>query len=132
MLKKRKFLTYIIIILTTIITGLSLRYFARYLPRWINLYVGDFLWAFMILFIFSVIFKKKSTLKIMILSLIYCYLIEISQIYHAQWIDNIRQTLVGHLILGRGFLLSDLISYTIGILVGGFVEFNYLEKCFYK
>jgi VanZ family protein len=128
MLRKKKLLTYIIIILTTVIIGLSLRCFARYLPRWINLYVGDFLWAFMIFFIFSMIFKKKSTLKIMVLSLIYCYLIEISQIYHAQWIDNIRQTVVGHLVLGRGFLLSDLISYTIGILAGGFVEFNYLFK----
>lgn len=122
MFPKRKWSIYIIIILTTVIIGLGSRCFAMYLPRWINLYLGDFLWAFMIFFIFAFIFRKKSTLEIITLSLIYCYLIEISQIYHSPWIDNIRQTTVGHLILGHGFLWSDLIAYTVGILVAGVID----------
>lgn len=122
MLPKRKWSIYVGIILTTIIMGLGSRYFAMYLPKWVNLYFGDFLWAFMIFFIFALIFRKKSTLEIMTLSLVYCYLIEISQIYHSPWIDTIRQTTIGHLILGRGFLWSDLISYTIGILAGVIID----------
>ena len=122
MLLKRNRLIYMIIILVTIIMGLGSRYFAMYLPKWVNLYFGDFLWAFMIFFIFGLLFRKNSTLKVMITSLIYCYLIEISQIYNSPWIDNIRQTTVGHLILGRGFLWSDLISYAFGILVGGYID----------
>lgn len=127
MSQKRRTLIYIISILITIIIGLGLRTFSGYLPRWVNLYVGDFLWAFMMFFIFALIFKKKTTLKVMVLSLTYCYLIEISQIYHSPWIDNIRQTTVGHLMLGRGFLWSDLISYTVGICVGGILDFGYFR-----
>src|SRR5699024_5220977 len=106
---------------------LGSRHFAMYLPNWVNLYFGDFLWAFMIFFILAIIFRSKSTLGIIIFSLVYCYLIEISQIYHSTWIDNIRQTTVGHLILGRGFLWSDLISYTIGILAASVID-RYFQK----
>lgn len=112
------------IILITIILGLGSRYYARYLPKWINLYFGDFLWAFMIFFIMAIIFRRRSTIEILVLALVYCYLIEISQIYHSPWIDNIRQTTVGHLILGRGFLWSDLLSYTVGIFIASFIDYN--------
>lgn len=122
---ERRYSIYIGIIITTIIMGLGSRYFAIYLPRWVNLYFGDFLWAFMIFFIFALIFRKKNTLEIFVVSLIYCYLIEISQLYHGAWIDKIRQTTVGHLMLGRGFLWSDLISYTIGILLASLIDRYY-------
>ena len=122
MLGQRKWAIYLSIILATVIMGLGTRYFAMYLPKWVNLYLGDSLWAFMIFFIFAIIFRNKNTQVIIVLSLVYCYLIEISQIYHSPWIDDIRQTTVGHLILGRGFLWSDLISYTIGILAASVID----------
>lgn len=127
MLGKRRYSIYISIILATIIMGLGSRYYAMYLPKWVNLYLGDSLWAFMIFFIFAIIFRSKSTLGIITFSLVYCYLIEISQIYHSPLIDNIRQTTVGHLILGRGFLWSDLFSYTIGILAASVID-RYLQN----
>lgn len=130
MLVQRKWSTYISIILATVIIGLASRHFAMYLPKWLNLYLGDFLWAFMIFFIFAIIFRNKNTPVITVLSLVYCYLIEISQIYHSPWIDDIRRTTVGHLILGRGFLWSDLVSYTIGILTASLIDryFQNLSK----
>jgi len=130
MWSKSQWFIRLIVIIATIMMGLGLRYFAGDLPRWVNLYVGDFLWSVMIFFIFTLIFRKKSTFKIMVLSLIYCYLIEISQIYQAPWINNIRQTTVGHLMLGRGFLWSDLVSYTIGIMAGGALDFSCFGKYF--
>lgn len=42
------------------------------------------------------------------------YGIELSQLYHALWIDAIRNTTLGGLIIGFGFLWSDLVCYTIG------------------
>jgi hypothetical protein len=47
-----------------------------------------------------------------------CMLVECSQLYHAPWIDAIRATRLGHLALGSGFDLVDLLAYAIGILVG--------------
>lgn len=122
MLSKRKWSTYVSIIVTIVIMGLGSRHFAMYLPRWVNLYFGDFLWAFMNFFLMALIFRKKNTLWVAEIALVYCYLVEISQLYHSPWIENLRQTRLGGLIFGHGFLWSDLISYTFGIAIGAFIE----------
>ncbi len=44
------------------------------------------------------------------------------QLYHAPWIDSIRQTTLGGLILGFGFLCSDLACYALGVLLGVLIE----------
>ena len=48
--------------------------------------------------------------------------IELSQLYHAPWIDSIRRTTLGGLILGFGFLWSDLACYALGVGLGVLVE----------
>ena len=48
--------------------------------------------------------------------------VEISQLYHAPWIDALRQTTLGGLILGFGFLWSDLVCYTVGVTSGVMLE----------
>jgi hypothetical protein len=49
-------------------------------------------------------------------------LISESQLYHAQWIDSIRSTTVGGLLLGFGFPWCDLACYAAGVGVGIFLE----------
>lgn len=41
---------------------------------------------------------------------------ELSQLYHAPWIDGLRATRLGGLVLGFGFLWSDLIAHAAGVL----------------
>ena len=50
------------------------------------------------------------------------YLVEISQLYHAPWIDALRLTALGGLMLGFGFLWSDLACYTVGVAAGVLLE----------
>ena len=92
------------------------------LPKIIELYSGDILWELMVFLIIAFIFNKKSTIFIISWAIIFSYSIEISQLYHAPWIDAIRNTTLGGLILGFGFLWSDLICYTIGIIIGIIIE----------
>ena len=92
------------------------------LPKIIELYSGDILWALMVFLIIAFIFNKKLTTFIISWAIIFSYSIEISQLYHAPWIDAIRNTALGGLILGFGFLWSDLICYTIGIIIGIIIE----------
>ena len=92
------------------------------LPKIIELYSGDILWALMVFLIIAFIFNKKSTIFIISWAIIFSYSIEISQLYHAPWIDAIRNTTLGGLILGFGFLWSDLVCYTIGIIIGIIIE----------
>jgi hypothetical protein len=91
--------------------------------EFMKLYVGDSLWGMMIYFGFRFLFPSQS-LKAFWFALTFCYLIEFSQLYHAHWIDTIRHNRLGGLVLGFGFLWSDLVAYFVGIL-GGF----WLEKC---
>jgi hypothetical protein len=48
--------------------------------------------------------------------------VEISQLYHAPWIDSIRQSTIGGLILGFGFLWSDLACYALGVGLGVMID----------
>jgi len=47
-------------------------------------------------------------------ALVISFAVEVSQLYHAEWIDGIRETRLGALTLGSGFLWSDLVCYTLG------------------
>jgi len=122
MLIKRNGVTYLVLVIIVMILGLSTRYFSVYLPNWINIYLGDSLWALMIFFLFGFIFKTIDTRWIAVLAFLFSFSIEISQLYHSQWIDTVRHTRLGGLVLGYGFLWSDLLSYSIGIGIGIFFE----------
>ena len=114
---KRSRLLYLILIIIVMILGILSRKMGN-LPEIISLYSGAILWALMVFLIISFIFNKKSTIFTISWAIIFSYSIEISQLYHAPWIDAIRNTTLGSLILGFGFLWSDLVCYTIGILIG--------------
>jgi Protein of unknown function (DUF2809) len=57
-----------------------------------------------------------------IVLLVLAFAVEVSQLYHAPWIDGIRSTTLGGLVLGFGFLWSDLVCYLVGIAAGALAE----------
>lgn len=118
---RRNRVVYLILIIIVMILGLLSRKLDN-IPVIISLYAGDILWALMVFLIVDFIFNNKSILFNISIAIIFSYGIEISQLYHAPWIDSIRNTTLGGLILGFGFLWSDLICYTIGVLIGGIIE----------
>lgn len=128
MKNKRNKLVYLIITILVIILGLGSRKFSVYLPEFINLYLGDALWALMIFTGFGFLFTKIETKKLGLLALMFCYFIELTQLYHSNWIDNIRGTTIGGLVLGYGFLWGDLIAYTIGVTIGILLEVVIVKK----
>lgn len=125
---KRDRLLYALFTIVVVILGLSSRKFAFVLPDLLNDYLGDALWALMIFTGFGFLFPKIETRKLAFISLIFCYGIEMSQLYHAEWIDSIRATTLGGLVLGYGFLWSDLVAYTIGVGMGTLCEFMLRKK----
>ncbi len=58
--------------------------------------INDFHWLW-------ILFPKTETKKLAFISLMFCYGIEASQLYHAEWIDSMRATTLGGLVLGYGF-----------------------------
>lgn len=108
---------YFFIICFVIILGLLSRKI-----DFIPLFVGDILYAVMIYFIVRFLLIESPSKNIAILSISICYTIEFLQLYQAEWIFEIRNTTFGHLVLGQGFLWSDLLAYTLGILISYFFE----------
>jgi hypothetical protein len=106
-------LKYCVIIIIVIVAGLLSRKIL-----WVPQGVGDLLWALMVYLMVRVLLINDSIKQVAIISLAFCFVIEISQLYQADWINQIRQTLPGRLILGQGFLWSDLLAYTGGIAIG--------------
>ena len=128
MTDKRNHLVYSLLAVITILSGLASRQFAACLPQWVESYPGDALWALMIFLLVGFLFYRKSTLWVALAALAFSYCIEISQLYHTPWIDAIRANRLGGLVLGFGFLWSDLVCYTVGVGFGVVMEKIFLKK----
>jgi hypothetical protein len=115
-------LTYITTAILVIVAGLASRQSPHLLPPFMAEYAGDTLWALVLFLLISTMFAGTSLAVRTATALAIAFLVEISQLYHAPWIDSIRQTRLGGYALGHGFLWTDLICYTVGIASGACTE----------
>jgi hypothetical protein len=119
---KRNRTLYLLIAAVVVVAGLASRKYAAALPSFVAEYAGDTLWAAMVFVGIGFLAPRWPTPRVMILALAICYGVEISQLYHAPWIDSLRSTRIGGLVLGFGFLWSDLVCYTVGVGLGALIE----------
>lgn len=78
---------------------------------------GDALWAMMVFCCWRIVLVLRPLKTVAIVALITSYLIEFSQILSFDWLVSLRSTFIGHMVLGQGFLWTDLLAYTIGIII---------------
>jgi predicted neutral ceramidase superfamily lipid hydrolase len=116
---------YSILIIATIVVGLLSRHF-----KTIPLFIGDILWATMIYFMTRFLFINKPLKLAIAISILFCFAIEFSQLYREPWINELRHTLFGRLVLGEGFLWSDLLCYVAGIGMGVAIDQVVNKKLF--
>ena len=114
---------YVIVVIVIVLLGLLSRKFSSWIPQIINLYLGDALWALMVYFIVKVFFPHWSIVKVGLAGLAFCFIVELSQLFQAPWLNAIRHTTLGGLVLGFGFLWSDMLAYSLGILTGAGLEY---------
>lgn len=113
---------YFALALFTIVAGLASRSYQTSLPTFVAHYAGDTLWAAMVFWLLALVWRRGRTILITAASLVFAFAIEVSQVFHATWIDSIRATRLGALVLGSGFLWSDLLCYTIGVAIAAGVD----------
>jgi glycopeptide antibiotics resistance protein len=111
-------LIYAVLLVIVIGLGLGSRRYSHILPDFIATYAGDTLWALMVFLLIGFIFPAFSTIKVAIIALIFSFSIELSQLYHAPWIDQLRQYRLMALIIGHGFVWTDWLCYTVGVGIG--------------
>jgi len=116
--RRRNPLIQIALIALVSVLGIGSRRYAHNLPAFIAAYAGDTLWALAAFAGIGLLLPRASTRTVALLTMILSIAVELSQLYHAPWIDSIRQTTLGGLILGYGFLWSDLACYSLGVSLG--------------
>jgi hypothetical protein len=113
---------YLLLAVATVALGLASRRFGGGLPRFVVAYVGDVLWAAMVYLLIAAAWRTASTGRVAAGAAIFSLAIELSQLYHAPWIDAVRQTRIGGLVLGFGFLWSDLACYAVAIALAAALD----------
>ena len=116
---KNSRLIYFILILLVMILGIVSRKITNS-----PLFIGDILYAVLIYFGFRFLLIDLKKATSLLLSLLFCFGIEILQLVQIDWLIAIRKTALGHYILGRGFLWSDLICYFIGSLAAFIIDWK--------
>jgi glycopeptide antibiotics resistance protein len=119
---------YLAAIIAAVVLGLSSRKFSDQIPILISKHAGDILWASMVYFGFRFFFIKRTLTWAVGISVLFSFAIEFSQLYKAEWIFELRNTGIGSLILGRGFLTVDLIRYILGITIAFWLDKYWLQR----
>lgn len=122
MLRPRSRLAYGVVMMLVTALGLLSRRFPQFVPAALGKAPGDVLWALLVFLGFGFLFPAARTGMLALAALVFSFAIEGSQLYHAPWIDAIRDTVPGRLVLGSTFLWSDLVAYTVGVFAGVVAE----------
>lgn len=109
---------YPLAIVVTMIAGLGSRAYAGPGAAFIHMYVGDVLYATLYYWTFRWVAPLRPRPWAAAWTWALCCLIEVGQLYQAPWINALRATRLGGLVLGFGFLWSDLVCYALGVMLG--------------
>jgi hypothetical protein len=99
----------------TIAAGLGSR--SSSLPWWVLLYVGDVLWGVLFYLLYACWLRRARRSVVAAAAAATTVLIELSQLYRDDWIDAVRATRLGGLLLGHQFLWSDLVAVSFGAVL---------------
>jgi hypothetical protein len=91
-------------------------------PPFFAKYAGDALWALMVFLGIGFVLATQGTALVAALAVAVSCADEFSQLYHAPWIDTVRRTTLGHLVLGDTFAWGDIAAYLVGIGFGAAAE----------
>ena len=121
---------YAILILLTIPLGLATRWQQQYFPPLMNEYGGDVLAATCIFFGCRFLCVRWTLPKVACLAYFISILDELQQLYRAPWAVKFRDITVVGILLGHGFLWSDIVCYAVGTLIGWIVG-AVIERLFF-
>jgi hypothetical protein len=122
-------LIYLFILVVIICIGLYSRRMTGTITEIID--VKDVFWSVMVYFLFRIVFLEWSIKKVAVAGILLSFIIEVSQLYHDNWIDQLRRTFLGEMILGSQFVWGDLGAYLIGIGIGIVIDYfveSYFER----
>lgn len=107
---------YLGLAVATIVVGLIV-HLGAVLPPTARDVLGDALWAMMVVWWMGVAAPRLPLRTRGLAALAVCVAVEISQQHHTPFLDALRRTLPGHLVLGSGYDPRDFLAYAAGVAV---------------
>ena len=111
-----------VLLLVTVVLGLASRRYPSLQPAFVATYAGDALWAAAVYWLLALLMPRASTTRLVAASLAIAVAVEISQLQRDPWLDALRATRPGALVLGQGFLWTDLACYVAGVCLAAIVD----------
>lgn len=112
-------------LLATAALGLLSR---RYpLPGFLAEYTGDAAYATAAFFLFALVWPRARTVTLLALAFGFAAAVEASQLLAWPWLQDLRATRLGGLLLGHGYQAADLIAYAVGALLAGCADVTFLR-----
>ena len=106
---------YLALLAVTVVLGLASRRASSGTPAFLAQYAGDTLWATAAFWVAALVAPHARADALAAWAIGVSVAVELSQLYHARWIDAIRAARAGGLLLGYTFLWSDLACYAAGV-----------------
>lgn len=110
----------LLLLVSLVALGLGSR--QRGLPEFLREHVGDVLWGTLFYFAFALARPRASRTQLFFAALITTEAIELTQAWHVPWLDHVRDTRVGGLLLGHDFSFHDVICVALGAVLGLLVD----------
>ena len=115
MLKRQLIL--FLVLTTVVVAGYWLRFYAPIGPDWRD-YSGGAAYVIFWMLAYSFIRPTAPALPVALAVLLITCCLEFLQLWHPAWLEAIRRTLPGRLVLGTTFEWSDFPPYFAGSVIG--------------
>lgn len=98
--------------------GISTKFYHGIGEQWVSDYLGDVFYEMAWCWFFFIFFPtRKAIWKIPLAVFIVTCCIEFLQLWHPLWLQIIRSTFAGRMLLGTTFVAADFFYYAIGCLL---------------
>ena len=114
----------LLLVVVTVALGLASRRYPAVFPAFIALYAGDVLWASMVFWLLTLLRPNSDGRQLAALAFMIAVTVEVSQRYHAPWLDALRASTLGALALGQGFSWSDIACYLAGVILAAVIDWT--------
>lgn len=111
-----------------ILLGLAWRLPALPLSPFSKKYGADALWAMLVFLLIRFLWPRWAVWTSACVAFAVSVAVELSQLYHAAWIDSIRATRLGALSLGSTFNAPDIAAYAVGIFIVALLRLAFQPK----
>lgn len=98
---------------------------AAHVPRFLTTYAGDTLWATLVYLCLVFAWPRLPVRRAASWTLGISVLVELSQLLHTPWLDALRANRFVALVLGRGFVASDLVCYAVGVALAALLDVSW-------